>query len=461
MKKKIIITLLIVFCLGFIKINTAYADSLGFECESTTLEVGDTTNCKVIGTTTHGSRGVAAALTGSSNLQLSSVSNISPFNFNMGTTPIYYMSTSVVNAGSFDIARFTITALSAGDAYLYLNDYGDDDGMGFTDETADYFYYLDSVTYPITISSGGDDPTPKSSDSLLTELTPNIGALDQAFVSDNFNYTMSVDFTRVTRINFAVTKSHPMATVGSTICTIPDSTTVESVVCNIQVTAEDTITKSTYSITINNSAYNPPAPPTEDIFINRLTFDVDAVLTPTFEKDVYLYDMSVNFANVREINFTAEVEDGVTITGKKCTLPSSSTVSSTVCNISITKGEKSANYKITVHNTYSPDVQCDMIIRSNVYTIDQNKKVIKVNKDHSLETIKANLSSTCGEIKVYEDKVTITDAGKVVEYKLERIIMPQTGNKKFLYILAFGSVLVIIGVFMFSKNYFFKKEELK
>ena len=460
MKKKLLIILFIVFSFTFIRINTAYADSLGFSCDSTTLQVGDTVTCKVIGSSDHRTSAVAALLSSSSNLQVGSIVNISPFNFSMGTTPIYYMATSPINAGDYDISRFTITALAAGDAYLRLNDYGEDDGMGFADEEGDQFYYLDSVIFPLTIT-GGDDPTPKSSDSLLTNLVPNIGQLDQPFVSTNFNYSMSVDFTRVNRILFTATKSHPMATVGNTSCAIPDSTTVEKVVCNIQVTAEDTVTKSTYSITINNSSYAPPVPPTDDIFINQLTYDIDAVLTPAFKKDVYEYEMNVNFANIHEINFTVGVDEGVTVTGKKCTLPNSTSVVSTTCDIRISKDEKSAIYKITVNNTYTPGVQCDMIIRSNIYTIDQEKKIIRVNKEHSIETIKANLYSTCGEIRVNEDKVVIIDSGKIVEYKLERVIIPQTGNKKFIYLLAFASVLVIIGVFMFSKKYLFKNEELK
>ena len=117
-------------------------------------------------------------------------------------------------------------------------------------------------------------------------------------------------------------------------------------------------------------------------------------------------------------------------------------------------------YKIVLINTNRPDIKCDLVIKSNVYTIDQTNKIIRVNSEHSLETIKSNLFSSCGEISVYNDKVIITDGTNLAEYKLEKLIMPQTGNKKFLYLLACGSVLVIIGVFMFSKNYFFKKEEL-
>lgn len=458
MKKKLLITFLIVFCLGFIKINTAYADSLGFSCEDTSIAVGETTTCKVVGTVDHPSRGVIGKLGSDSHLEISGITNISPFTD--GRTPIYYYKASAVPAGNYDIVRFTVTALAEGTGSLTLRDFGGDDGLGFIDATGDTFYYLDPVTFPLTVTGGDVPPTPKSDDSSLTNLVPNVGQLVPEFASNVFAYSMDIDFTRVSRVTFTATKSHPMASVGDTECPIPDSTTVESVTCNIVVTAEDRVSTSTYSITFNNTSYTPTPPtPEADIYITSLTYDVDAVLTPTFKKDIYNYEMSVNFANVHEINFTtATSEEGITVTGKKCTLPNSSSVISAICNIGITKGGKSQNYKILVHNTYTPDIHCDLIIRSNVYTIDQTNKIIKVNSEHSLETIKSNLYSTCGEIKVYQDKAVILDNIGSSEYKIERVIMPQTGNNVIIYPLAIVSVLAIIGIFIFIRKKYFKKE---
>lgn len=460
MKKKLLILLFIVFCLGFVKINTVYADSLGFECEDTLLQVGESTTCKVVGTVDHPSRGVIGKLGSDSHLEISGITNISPFN--EGGAPIYYYKRTAVSAGNYDIVRFTVTALAEGTGSLTLRDFGGDDGLGFIDGTGDTFYYLEGVTYYLSITGGDTPPTPKSDDSSLANLIPNIGQLTPDFASNEFLYNMDIDFTRVSRVSFEITKGHPMASVGSTECSIPDSTSVESVTCNIVVTAEDRVSTSTYSITFNNTAYIPTPPtPEADIYITRLTYDVDAVLTPTFKKDEYSYEMSVNFANVREINFTATTsEEGITVTGTKCTLPRGTSVISAICNIGITKDGKSQNYRILVHNTYTPDVQCDLIIRSNVYTIDQTKKIIKVNSEHSLETIKSNLYSTCGEIKVYQDKAVIMDNSGSSEYKLERIVMPQTGNNVIIYPLAIVSVLSIIGIFIFVKKKYFKKEEL-
>ena len=71
-------------------------------------------------------------------------------------------------------------------------------------------------------------------------------------------------------------------------------------------------------------------------------------------------------------------------------------------------------YTILIKNTNSPDIKCDLVIKSNVYTIDQAKKIIKVNSEHSLETIKSNLYSSCGEIRIFNDKVTISDNSNIV-----------------------------------------------
>lgn len=456
--KKYLFILFIVFGFSFIGINNVYADSLGFECNKTTLEVGESTTCKVVGTIDHPSRGVIARLGSNSNIEIGAKTNISPFD--QGNVPIYYYTdaTHTVAAGSYDILRFEVTALAEGSGNLTLRDFGGDDGMGFIDATGDQFYYLDPVDFTITVTDGGT-PSEKSHDSSLAGLVPNVGELNPEFRSDFTAYTMSVDFTRVRGVTFTVTKNHPMQTIGNTTFELPNSTSVEYIDCVILVTAEDGTTKTPYSVQINNSAYNPGPAPTEDIFINRLTYDVDAVLTPTFKKDTYKYDMSVNFANVHEINFTAQVDEGVTVSGKKCILPSSLSVQSTTCNIRIEKGDKSAVYKITVHNTYDPDIQCDLVIRSNVYTIDQTNKIIKVNSEHSKETIKANLYSSCGEIQLYDDKVVISDTHGRVEYKLERIIMPQTGNVKIVYPLAIISVLGIIAIFVFAKKKLFVKEK--
>lgn len=454
-KRKSIKILLIILCLCFFGIKNVHADTLGFTCNDEALEVGNTTTCKVVGTTNHPSRGVVARLGSNENLEISDIVNISPFTD--GSTPIYYTKTApAAAAGDYDIVSFTVTALSSGTGTLTLRDFSEDDGMGFIDGTGDQFYYLEAVNFDIPITNGGGSEP--SNDSLLTSLVPNIGELEQTFTSDNTNYNMSLDFTRVRRVSFTITKSHPLATVSNTECTIPDSTTTENLVCNIKVTAEDRVTSTTYKITIANSAYTPPEPPSGDIFINRLTFDIDAVLSPRFDKNINNYEMSVNFSNVHEINFTVQVDDGVVVSGKKCILPSGFSSEQTTCVINISKDNSHNTYKITVKNTDRQDIQCDLIIRSNIYTIDQINKVIKVNSEQSLEVIKSNLYSTCGEIKVYNDKVTISDNANTVEYKLERIIMPKTGNNKIIYPLGIVSILFIIGIFVFAKKKLLSKE---
>lgn len=460
MKKKLLILLLTIFAISFIKMGNVYAASLYFECTDNTLEVGETTNCLVKGTVEERFGGITAQLGSNSHIQIveSTLRNISPIP-PLGLVEeshIYYFNGTIANPGSYDITSFTVKAISAGTGTLTLRSWSQAERMGFVDESFERIIEAPESNYDITVTGGSE---PESSDSSLAALVPNVGQLTPAFASDVYGYSMDVDFTTTRSVVFDTTTNEEHATVGNTTCNLPNSTSVESVTCNIVVTAQDE-SSSVYTISINNSAYEDPII-THDIFIETLTFDIPGTLIPTFKRDVYSYEMHINFSNYSEINFTPTLsETGITVTGKKCTIPDNPNMEKVTCNIKLTKNEKSSNYKIVLINTNRPDIKCDLVIKSNVYTIDQTNKIIRVNSEHSLETIKSNLFSSCGEISVYNDKVIITDGTNLAEYKLEKLIMPQTGNKKFLYLLACGSVLVIIGVFMFSKNYFFKKEEL-
>ena len=459
MKNKLIISLFIMFSICFVNVNKAYANSMEIVCDKDNIDVGETVSCKVVGHVEEVVAGISARIGSDSHLEVSNIANISPL---PGDLHIYYMDGfTTIQPGTFNIASFNVKGLSSGTGGLTLREYknspdGEYSPLGYINSNGTRYIEIEPVNKYITV--GGSTPTPPSSDSSLTSLVPNVGELDPSFTSNIFLYNMSVDFTTVGRVSFTATASDPLADVGNTNCDIPTSTSLQSITCNIDVTAPDR-SKSTYSVTINNSAYIPPLPPTGDIFINRLTYDVDAVLTPKFKKDVYNYEMSVNFYNINEINFNAEVDDGVTVTGTKCSIPSSPNIESTICELRITKGSSSNTYTIKVNNTNSPDVKCELIVKSNVYLIDQDKKVIKVNKEHTKETIKANLYSTCGEINVFDDKVVISYGANSSTYTLERVINPQTGNNKILYSIAIVSVLAIIGIGIFAKKKLFSKED--
>lgn len=455
MKKKILILLFTIFAAGFINVNKVYANSMSIECDDTTIGVGETTNCTVKGTVDEAFMSVTAALGSDNHLEIieSSIRNVSPFG---GTTHIYYIDGTTAQAGSYDFTTFTVRGLSKGSGVLTLRARTDEEPLGYANASMTLIMEVPDFNYPITV--GGEDPQPVSHDSTLANLVPNEGELFPNFTSDNTVYSLNTDFTRAGRITFTATKNNDYASVGNTTCDIPNSTSIESVTCNIVVTAQDTTTTTVYSIVIYNTAYVEP-PVTNDIYLNSLSYDVSGILVPDFVKTTFEYEMSINFSNYREVNFIVEPsEEGITITGKKCAIPSNPNIQSVTCNIHLTKNEKSANYKIVLRNSNSPDDKCDLIIKSNVYTIDETRGIIKVNSEHSLDTIRANLYSSCGEIKVFQDVVVITDGVNLREYKLERLIIPQTGNKKFIYLLAFASVLVIIGVFMISKKVLFKKE---
>lgn len=441
MKKKLLISLFILFGISYFNMSRVYANSMNITCDKTTIDVGETTSCKVIGTATETIAGISAGLGSDSHIEIltDTIRNLSTFS---GDYHIYY-GTGIQSPGTFDIASFDIKGLSSGRGAITLREYSDQSPLGFLNEDSTLYIGVPDVNYYITVGNG-TDPTPKSSDSSLAALVPSVGELTPPFASNVYNYGMDIDFTNVRRIDFTATKNHPLASVSGTTCTIPNSKNIKNTTCNITVTAEDG-SKSTYAVTVNNSAYEEEVIPAE---ITKITTN-DGLLTPTFSKDVLNYTMNINFLNFDNVSFKITFSDGNSST-QKCDIPKSSSVESVTCTID--------KYTILIKNTNSPDIKCDLVIKSNVYTIDQAKKIIKVNSEHSLETIKSNLYSSCGEIRVFNDKVTISDNSNIVEYKLEKLIMPQTGNNLIIYPLAIASVLVIIGLFIFIKKKYFKKE---
>ena len=89
---------------------------------------------------------------------------------------------------------------------------------------------------------------------------------------------------------------------------------------------------------------------------------------------------------------------------------------------------------------------CNLRITSTVYTVDEASRTIKVPSTASAETIRSNLTSSCGEIRVLSDKVVLTDENTSKEYKLEKIVILQTGNKIVHYKFLIIAIMAILGI---------------
>lgn len=98
--------------------------------------------------------------------------------------------------------------------------------------------------------------------------------------------------------------------------------------------------------------------------------------------------------------------------------------------------------------------ECKMILSSSVYTIDNNKLTINnVDKNHSVETIRNNITSDCGTIMVSENKVVLSTNKEIKEYTINRMWMPQTGQKVIKYtVIIAGIIAIITGLLIYKKK---------
>lgn len=107
-----------------------------------------------------------------------------------------------------------------------------------------------------------------------------------------------------------------------------------------------------------------------------------------------------------------------------------------------------------------PDEPTLCELTSSTYNIDNDKHTINgVSVDHNNETVKSNISTTCGNITVDNDKVVLKYDDKIVEYRIIRAWAPNTGNDRINYLLIFGGICVLIGAALLVKFYLDKKKK--
>jgi hypothetical protein len=149
-------------------------------------------------------------------------------------------------------------------------------------------------TYEIAINR---DPPPLSDDAKLESLNINtddgIVQLDPSFDPENISYTASVPYEVSNVIISAVARHQKAAISGAGLRSLE----VGSNPINIEVTAEDGITKETYTISLTRDP-EPPNPPIIDIITSV------GILTPSFDPDTPSYTISVE-GDVSSVAITA------------------------------------------------------------------------------------------------------------------------------------------------------------
>ena len=95
---------------------------------------------------------------------------------------------------------------------------------------------------------------------------------------------------------------------------------------------------------------------------------------------------------------------------------------------------------------------CALQLTSSVYKIDNTKQTIDVNKDDTADTIKKNLSLSCGTISVTTDKVVISNGNDTKTYTINRSSSTNAGQNIIMYVAIIAGVVLAIGLAIFIKK---------
>lgn len=298
-------------------------------------------------------------------------------------------------------------------------------------------------TYNLTIVREADS---RSSDNDLKSLSVTDATISPDFDKNVTNYTVVVN-NSVTNVTINAQANEEHATI--TGYTNPVSLQVGNNSISIVVTAQNG-TPKTYNLTIQREE---PIDPTKSNDNTLKSLSVTGVtLNPLFNSDVTDYTARVD-KTVTTITINAEKND------TKATLEGDG-------QKTLVDGENSFSIVVTAENnskkTYtivitkessSPTICAELKLESSVYKIDNDKLVISnVSKDHNVDTIRNNLSTTCGTINVTETKVTLSSDTQIKEYTIERVWLPQTGQTVIKYSLIIAILAVILGALLFIKK---------
>ena len=294
-------------------------------------------------------------------------------------------------------------------------------------------------TYTLDVTR--ENETQKSSVNTLSALTVSNATITPEFESSVTNYSSVVSNT-ITSVTIAATPTDSKATVSGDLG--EKTLQVGKNTFNILVTAEDGTSKKTYEIEINREDAIEPSK-SSDNTLKSLAVS-NAILKPEFSKTTAEYTATVN-DNIDEVTIIATASDSkakIEGTGTK-----QITDGSNAFIIVVTAENNSKKiYTITVVKTKPT---CSLQLVSDIYKVDNEKLTINnVSRDHSLEVIKGNLHSDCGVISVSENRVVLSLDSQVKEYTINRVWMPQTGQKviKYIAIIAvlLGSIVALIYV---------------
>lgn len=427
-------------------------------CEKTTIEVGETTTCKVtvdVGSNTIlGLNGKIS--TDFSKISITNVESIPNGWKNMGDDE-YTDSSSIIGGaiigpsdeyaqtGVVNVFSFNITGTEEGSTDLELVPYAQQLQVADSSTTHD----VTATPTTITVSNGGvtpdptpqPDPTPDIVDTSLKSLSLSAGTLTPTFNKDIMNYTASVA-NNVDKITVNAVPTDSTATVtgnGEKNLNVGENT-IEVVV------KKDGGTDKTYTIVVTRNDNEQDVAQTD---LKNITI-TNGTLIPSFDKNVTEYVIEIN-PNTAEIGISAEPEfESSKVTGAKTINVKDSAEQRITIEVTDSKG----NVKKYFIQTRAKTIDTECVLTSEFYGIDNLDLLItKVDLEDSDETITSRIKASCGTIKVSDNKLILTYInGKTKTYVIERSWSPKTGNDRVNYIAIMGGIILLIGVALFIFN---------
>ena len=324
-------------------------------------------------------------------------------------------------------------------------------------------------TYNFTVTR--EAPQAKSSINTLSALSITNATLNPPFSSSTTGYTALVE-NNVDKVTVSATREDNKSQITEGLGEHTLAVGINTII--VRVKAEDG-SMNAYTITVTRKEEEHISDDTTKSSDNKLkSLEIQgATLIPKFDSSKeqnYVAIISDNETsitiNAQANSNKADVSYSEASTDNK--IEFAANLDTKNINIIVTAENGSKRYipvtlmRQSYYNEHKTEVDtntgnntdtCTLILKSSVYTIDNDKlEVNNVNKNHSIDTIKSNLSSDCGNIMVSENKVVLSSDTQVKEYTINRVWIPQTGQKVIKYVAIIAVLLAGIAGLIFYKK---------
>lgn len=325
-------------------------------------------------------------------------------------------------------------------------------------------------TYTLTITR--QQPQQQSSINTLSSLTVTNATLVPQFNSSKTDYRATVN-NDVTSVSVNASRTDDKSSIIEGLGTHNLNVGINFI--DVKVRAENGQVNN-YSLTITRKEaeeINPDTTKSKDNKLKSLSVE-NGTLLPTFDNTKEQIYVAIVGDDVETVKIIAKEND------TKATVSYSDNVTDGIftfdriadikeINVIVTAENGSKKYypvkimRSSYYNQNKAEIDnninnitdtCTIELRSSVYKVDNTKlEINNVNKNHSLDTIKSNLSTECGTITVNQDKVVVASNTQIKEYKINRVWLPQTGQKVIKYAAVILVLLLgIAGLIIYNKK---------